>query len=258
MKSLLIRKLGNSIDSLVDTKKSTIIRNEVHEKSRDYFNDILNLNGINSGELFDSIYKEFLSQYNKKQKYHDWYHICLVINNLCEGIKFNQKNGTLNMKKNQINAILIAAAFHDVGHRGVLVPDSVNISKSVVISEEFISKHKLNKNEDIDEFLLYDCIQSTQYPYSKEPNCELHAILRDADLLQILEKTWFEDIYIHMYEEFLDKNPKLDFKEFCVNEKKFILNAKFYSIWWHECIKFNFYKIVGDRVDKVIAAVNSY
>ena len=256
MSNFFINQVGDYIGSSLSQANMIMARNEMHKKARESFIQLVKFEIIDSGDLFNHIYQEFLIQHNRNQKYHDWYHICCVISNLCEGIEFNIENNILlEGTQCQLNAVLIAAAFHDIGHRGLLVPDSVNISKSVIIAEEFISKHSLRKDPNLDESFLYACIQSTQYPSSKDPDCELHAILRDADLLQILEITWFKDIYIHMYEEFLDQNPDLKFKQFCINEKNFMMNAKFFSQWWSQCIKEKFYNIVLGRVDSVLSAV---
>ena len=84
------------------------------------------------------------------------------------------------------------------------------------------------------------------------------AILRDADLLQILEPTWFDDLYINMFQEFLEGNPALDFQKFCFNEMVFIKNAKFHSQWFRNEKLGSVVNTAFSRVENVYTAVCSY
>lgn len=195
--------------------------------------------------------------------YHDWYHSLCVIVNCYEGMEFTfgkPMNSLSPGEMVELNSILLAAAFHDVGHAGVREPDILNVSRSIVIAAEFMERHGLCANGlqacGVDKRLVLVCIQVTQYPFNHEPQSELQKVLRDADLLQILEPTWFDDIYCHMYEEFLQGSRPLSFADFCRNEHDFLHAAKFYSQWWHERKKDVYSSVALGRVDSVLSYVS--
>lgn len=234
-----------------------------HAAARQAFAEMVKLNGINSQELFDRIHLCF-EEHSLKRPYHDWYHTCCVVEGTIQGLRYFLK-GTLpdlsDTQKKEVNSTILAAAFHDIGHSGVKEPDIVNVSRSILIAHRFLIEAGIQDKDGrtvaVDIPFLLESLQSTQFPFKHEPLNEYQAILRDADLLQILEPTWFDDLYINMYQEFLEGNPALDFRQFCHNEMIFIKSAKFHSQWFREEKYGAFSDTALSRVEKAYSAVCS-
>lgn len=241
-----------------DPEASRILK---HVATRQAFSEMVKLNGVDPQELFDLIHQRF-EAYSHKRPYHDWYHTCCVIDGTIQGLRHFLKSDLANLSETQqkeINSTILAAAFHDIAHTGVKEPDIVNVSRSIMIANIFLADagilRKSNEPILLDIPFLLETLQSTQFPFKREPLNEYQAILRDADLLQILEPTWFDDLYINMYKEFLEGNPGLSFKDFCLNEMKFIKNANFYSAWFREEKRAIYHDTAIPRVDMAYASV---
>lgn len=233
-----------------------------HASTRAAFAGIVKFDSVDSRVLFDRIHESFEEASNDRP-YHDWYHTCCVIEGTIRGLRYHLKvdlDGLNAAEQREVNSVVIAAAFHDAGHTGVKDPDIVNVSRSIIIASRFLTEGGIldtsGESINVDLPLALETLQSTQYPFKREPLNEYQAIVRDADLLQILEPTWFEDIYFNMYQEFLEGNPTLDFEEFCKNELAFLSNAKFYSAWFHDEIQDEFSKSALSRAKQTSEAVS--
>lgn len=229
--------------------------------TRRAFAEMVSLNGVNSLELFDRIQRCF-EEHSQERPYHDWYHTCCVVEGTIQGLRYllrHQPPDLAAINQVQINSAILAATFHDVGHSGVREPDVVNISRSIMIANRFLKENHLHDKreqpEAVDISFTLECLQSTQFPFPREPLNEFQAILRDADLMQVLEPTWFDDLYINMYQEFLEGNPELDFRQFCLNEMEFIKRAKFYSQWFLNEKYGEFLCTALSRVERAYSAV---
>lgn len=234
-----------------------------HEATRHAFAKMVKLKEIDSYDLFNLIHECF-EENSQSRPYHDWYHTCCVVEGTIQGLRYYLRanlNDLSDTQQKEVNSTILAAAFHDAGHAGVIEPDIVNVSRSIVLAHDFLVSTGIHgRGTDpvtVDVALMLETLQSTQYPFKRAPLNEYQAILRDADLLQILEPTWFDDIYSNMYQEFIEGTPTLDFKVFCKNEMDFISNAKFYSTWFHEQIRKDFSDIALSRVSQAFVAVNS-
>jgi len=258
----------NKVKKLIDFRLSPaeIIQHRLlkHASTRQAFAGMVKLDSVDAQDLFDRIHVCF-EEANNDRPYHDWYHTCCVIEGTIRGLRYHLKadlDGLSEAQQSEVNSVVIAAAFHDAGHTGVKDPDIVNVSRSIIIASRFLTERgTLGTNGDsvnVDLPLALETLQSTQYPFKREPLNEYQAIVRDADLLQILEPTWFEDIYCNMYQEFLEGNPTLDFEEFCKNELAFINNAKFYSAWFHDKIQDEFFNVALSRVQQTSVAVSKH
>lgn len=231
-----------------------------HAKTRLVFFEMVKLNGVDSLDLFDCIHRCF-EEHSLRRPYHDWYHTCCVVESTIQGLRYLLKDKQpylSDTQQKEVNSTILAAAFHDIGHSGVKEPDIVNVSRSIMITHRFLAEAGLQDTSDrallVDIPFLLESLQSTQFPFKREPLNEYQAILRDADLLQILEPTWFDDLYINMYQEFLEGNPTLDFQQFCLNEMVFIKNAKFHSHWFHKDKYDTFVNTAFSRVEKAYSA----
>lgn len=220
-----------------DPEASRILK---HVTTRQAFSEMVKLNGVDSQGLFDRIHQCF-EENSLRRPYHDWYHTCCVVDGVIQGLRYFLRADLLGLSEAQqkeVNSTILAAVFHDIGHTGVKEPDIVNVSRSIMIAHRFLMDagilSKGDRSVALDVPFLLETLQSTQYPFKREPLNEYQAILRDADLLQILEPTWFDDLYINMYEEFLEGNPSLSFEEFCLNEMNFVKDAQFYSAWFRK------------------------
>jgi len=250
------RHLGYSLTSL----EVANLRRAKHEAVCQEFSKIVKITDINSQDLFNKIHVYF-REHSDGRPYHDWYHTCCVVEGVIKGLCYHLKANVVNIPEKwqpEVNSIILAAAFHDIGHSGIRLPDIVNISRSISIAHHFFTSTeqyvKAISSNTLDLLLLLETLQSTQYPFRRDPLNEYQAILRDADLLQILEPTWFDDIYCNMYQEFLESNPTLDFVDFCEKEEMFIKNIKFHSVWFREQIQSNFSETALSRVRQTFLA----
>ena len=231
-----------------------------HEAACRAFTKMVKITNIDSQDLFNHIYVCF-EENGRSRPYHDWYHTCCVVEGTVQGLCYHLQANLDNLfetQQKEVNSTILAAAFHDIGHSGVKLPDIVNISRSINIAHHFLTSTdtyiKAIYSGTLDLSFVLETLQSTQYPFRREPLNEYQAILRDADLLQILEPTWFDDIYYNMYQEFLEGNPTLDFVDFCEGEVRFMRDIKFYSIWFREQMHNAFSEIALLRVKQAILA----
>lgn len=117
--------------------------------------------------------------------------------------------------------LLLAALFHDFNHSMGKNTDDMNIIAAKTGIEKFLYENnmtylKLNA--------IHDIINATQYPYIIKPNeLNIHqAIIRDADLCQILEYDWIQHIIFGLSIELALEVPKL-----IEGEVKFLESIKF-------------------------------
>lgn len=233
-----------------------------HETTRQAFTEMFRLKEIDPRNLFDHI-RMYFEEESHLRPYHNWYHTCCVMESTIQGLRHILDANIDDLSETQqkeVNSTILAAAFHDAGHTGVKEPDIINVSRSIMIAHHFLASSNIHEHTgsvQIDVALMLETLQSTQYPFSHDPLNEYQAILRDADLLQILEPTWFDDIYCNMYEEFLERDSGLSFELFCENEMDFISNAKFYSVWFREQMQKKFFDVALSRVKQVLVAARS-
>lgn len=94
--------------------------------------------------------------------------------------------------------LAIACIFHDFNHSGGLQNDDWNVATAIQhMKDSLIDEHKILENE------ISSIIQSTRYPYvieDKDLNFE-QAVIRDADLLQIVNGNYIERIFIGLVRE---------------------------------------------------------
>lgn len=247
------------IDCQMSAEDISAYRAEKHEVTRRLFSEMVKIKDIDSLVLFNLIHACFEEQ-SKSRPYHDWYHTCCVVEGTIQGLRYHLSNkisAYSESQQNEINSTILAAAFHDAGHAGVSEPDIVNVSRSIMIARDFLASIGINGKstalDDVNVAFMLETLQSTQYPFKYPPQNEYQAILRDADLLQILEPTWFDDIYVNMYQEFQEGNPDLDFETFSMNEMSFISSAKFYSVWFFDQKENSFSDIALSRVRSLVA-----
>lgn len=119
-----------------------------------------------------------------------------------------------------IKEMLLAAIFHDFNHSAGKLSDDANILEAKKGIRNFIEQ----ENIKVDILFIDSVLDATQYPYIIDDS-ELNIyqkIIRDADLMQLLEPNW-----IHQCVYGLSQEMNVDFEEFLQIQKKFLSGAKF-------------------------------
>ena len=135
-------------------------------------------------EVFVNFYKN-----NKSNKipYHNLWHTLCMVRYCNEGALFEGLNN-----EDRID-LLIAALIHDMNHSGGCMSDEDNVRIAKESGYKLYSKTDVFKDEEDFEKRVGRIVNATQYPYVI-PSDELdkqQQIIRDADLMQSIESTWF-------------------------------------------------------------------
>lgn len=151
--------------------------------------------------------------------YHNLNHLLTVLKYcylgaLSEGIK----------DEKELRELLVAAIFHDVNHTIGKEKDDVNVQNSKDAIDKFVKQEEI----DVDTDYMNKLLDATQYPYvieGKELDLK-QGIIRDADLMQVLEYNW-----IHQNIAGLSSELKMDFLDFVQPQRKFLESAAFNTDW---------------------------
>lgn len=159
----------------------------------------------------DNYLKIILNQ-NKANNlsYHNFYHSLCVMKNCYE--IYN----SFEIKHEKYTRLLcIASLFHDFNHSGGKLKDNENIQIAI---ESFIL---VSQESEEDNKIIIDTIRATEYPYVIENDdlSLLQEIIRDADLLQICEDNWLQQIILGLTNEL-----NLSLETLLSGEKIFLLN----------------------------------
>lgn len=203
-------------------------RQDKIEQARKIWNDDCHY----SHEEFDKVMN---SKSLSENPYHNAYHTACMIVNAAEAFRWYwNRQGE---KLTNPNALIRACLYHDVGHTAGKRPDSINI----IIATTTLLNNRPN------DFEAAKIIQVTEFPFIREPVSLEEKIIRDCDLMQMLEPDWLEQIFVGLYTELLN-NPKfadLTPEKFVELQISFLENAKFYTEWfektkrkaWNEAIE---------------------
>ena len=147
--------------------------------------------------------------------YHNLYHTFCVIEN-CFKISKDE-----NLSEPEIRILVLAALFHDFGHSHGKETDDKNVK---LAQEKFL---EASQESDEDNNKIIELILATQYPYviSDEKLSLSQKILRDADMMQMFEKNFLQQIWVGLLQQELKKSPK----EAVELQLKFMQSAKFYT-----------------------------
>ena len=195
-------------------------------------NQYLQISDISKNSSFNVLKAFFQRNYSPAAKYHNWHHTCCMIHNVSEAYIYTQEISKKDWDLKEYRSLLLAAALHDIAHTGGHESDTVNVARAISLAADFIGYERLDTQ--VDRALVISLIRVTEFPFVFEPKTELEKIIRDADLLQSLEPTWFPMIYCYLFEEIKVKRPTLKFVDFCRMQHDFMHNAQFYSDWWKE------------------------
>lgn len=187
------------------------------EQARKIWNDDCNY----SHKEFDEVMH---SKSLTENPYHNAYHTACMIVNAAEA--FNWYWNRQGEKLTNPNALIRACLYHDVGHTAGKHPDSINI---VIATTTFL-------NSRPNDFETVKIIQVTEFPFIREPVSLEEKIIRDCDLMQMLEPDWLEQIFVGLYTELLN-HPKftdLTPEKFIQMQITFLESALFYTEWFEK------------------------
>lgn len=170
--------------------------------------------------------------------YHNTYHsetVAMFCHEAASYAKLNDED---------TRALVLAALFHDFGHSGGRQPDAMNIERAVQACKSY------GLQTGIDSKVLAVAerlIRCTEYPYKVAPQDELECIIRDADMMQIMDANWGEMVLEGLYAEQHLSRPQLNQEEFVKSSLKFYQAVKMHSKWGRS-IEASFQKIAHQRV----------
>ena len=182
------------------------------------YHDILNeLKAASSNDALDS------------NPYHNYYHTCCMIVNADAAVNWynrDPRNILIDIASHQ--ELLIACIFHDIGHTAGQYNDTVNIAKAMGAALNATFYPHIRKSE------VLNLIAVTEFPFIRKPTTLTQQIIRDCDLLQVLEPDWAEMIFVGLYTE-LKNNPKfhdLTPRAFFKLQVEFLHSAEFFTEWF--------------------------
>ena len=127
-----------------------------------------------------------------------------------------------------LRALVMAALFHDFGHSGGVSTDAENIQVALVAFRAFAGETGL---ADAETCKVVRLIEATQFPYVRDIEDELDAIIRDADQLQLTMDGWYTMLFQGLRQEFSHKMGAMDLPAFCALQRKYLPTVKYHSQW---------------------------
>lgn len=174
--------------------------------------------GLYEGNLKTYFRAVILEAENLLKPYHNGRHMLHVMWQCYKACVFY---GTFSPR--EVRNLLIAALFHDFNHAGKAGPDSVNIENAISALAEYITI------EDFDELSnIQEIIRATEFPY-KASSDELDLakqIIRDADLSQVLDPVWLQQVILGLAAEW-GKTPR----EVLKMQRSFLEGLRFGTSW---------------------------
>ena len=155
-------------------------------------------------------------------KYHNTYHGLCVARNCWWGARYmglgRGKDGPRKMK-----ALIITAALHDIHHAGKMGNDDKNIKRSLTCIKKIILPEDVDLFPDI-KLLL----ESTEFPFKKQgKDLSLsEKILRDAEMAQLFEDNWLQQVMLGLGSEFKKSLP-----EFIKQQIQFVRTIEWQTRW---------------------------
>ena len=210
---------------------------------------------IDKARTFQRYWKENPLVNTDFQPYHHVTHTQSVCLNALEGYLYGLINGGLfdlsvvessedfaQTVFKSLQALMLAAMYHDAGHRYGAVADSENI-----ITAKRCYSSSLEVSEAFSDGRVRELISSTQFPHSEDldalgcvdeekgvPYRQLALILRDADMMGSYEqdKETLETLFVGLFLETKLKTPDLTVAQFNINQKNFCANMVKWNTTW--------------------------
>lgn len=184
-------------------------------------------------EQFEIIEETFhVRELNAADAYHNKVHSCAVALNCYEGIYSTE----LPFSKEEKQALMIAALYHDARHTRGDSTDTVNIMRAC---EALRSAHKQIQKKASAEVInkAIALIKLTQFPYTKNTESPLARILRDADLMMAYEQDHIAvSLHRGLFNEFnktctRDSLPGQHFEYFVDSNTLFLQKIQWQTRW---------------------------
>lgn len=174
---------------------------------------------ISKYDLLSQTLKYIISNSNSNYApYHNLNHLLTVTKHVYYGLKtegiLDGKNGVLS---------LVSAMFHDFNHSEGKNKDDQNVADAKEGVRKFAKENSIT-NSDLE--FIDKMLDATQYPYiieNKDLN-KYQAIIRDADIMQLLEYNWLQQTILG-----LSKELGMSVEEFMKGQKKFMDSVEFIS-----------------------------
>lgn len=193
------------------------------------------------------------------EAYHSNLHSVVTMLNCYEGVMNSIQSNDID----SVVAITLAGLFHDSDHlQGKQKDDRENITlavQSLTMCHELITED-LRVSDKVFA-LAVDLIKSTEYPYTrKDPKSELHAIIRDADLMGVYlkSKEQKKQLVCGLFNELqrnrtLLKKYSLSDTEYYSGQQSFLLGIKWFSRYGKiKAVKYNFRTLIKEWVDSIL------
>jgi len=179
---------------------------------------------------------KYLVENNKSNHapYHNFNHMLTVVKNCYQALDFMKM-----LEDDKVEALLMAALFHDFNHSMGRRDDAFNVEQAIVGLGTFLSEYQI---VHLDFEFMKEIIYATQYPYViKVDDLNIYqSIIRDADLCQILEYDWIKQMVLGLSEEM-----HYPVNQLMIGQRVFLDNIKFITPYG-EFVHDNYYKGVMD------------
>ena len=151
--------------------------------------------------------------------YHNLKHLLTVMKHCYYALEYMDM-----LDDEHVEALLLAALFHDVDHSQGELPDHVNVINSWRNLRHFLTELHPPEAEMMEVYDLYmpfmeQLIYSTEFPHviKNEDLTIYQAILRDSDMCPAFEHDWFTTCVLGISKEW-----GIDIKEFITSSKNFV------------------------------------
>jgi hypothetical protein len=189
----------------------------VHRNAQDFITDVPpRLKQVcidhleRNGDLYASFHYAILGYVARTNPsndlpYHNIYHsLCATTNIL--------KSGYIGADQNA-DAVIVGM-FHDFGHSGGKTSDKENVDRAIAAMHEFLdSKTVFREMPGFRRRMIEDAIRCTQFPFEYEPVFDLAQAMRDADLLQVTEPFWMQQVLWGLRQEALASGKDISVHE---------------------------------------------
>jgi hypothetical protein len=169
--------------------------------------------------------------------YHNFNHLLTVMRYTYGACQFYE------LTKKEEKEMLMAALFHDVNHSGGEFRDDVNVQ----MAKETVTKFIVQFCDHINSDEVCRIINATEYPYVIEPEVMdlKQQIIRDADLMQVFEPNWIQQLMLGLCLEM-----GITMGEMIPGQRDFLMKSQFNTTWgtfWKE----QKWKEVKQKLDKL-------
>ncbi len=177
--------------------------------------------GIYEGDLKHYMKVLFFKAQNLRSPYHNFRHMTHMVWLCYQACLFYNDTFTPREKRN----LLIAPAFHDFNHSGMLGDDDLNIERAVRAFQNNVAPEDKQSEHSAD---IIELIRTTEYPHKGETSALplSYQIMRDADLGQTFSVAWIQQVVFGLAAEW-GKQPI----EVLKMQGGFLKNLKFHTKW---------------------------